>query len=229
MPGLEATNLTNFNVSDTFYGVLHAGGQNMPPSGQSQIYDGIGTPTALRLGANCNGATICGTLSATSLSLGTPILSSTLPSVPNVEGTYTGYLTSVSVTDKGIVTGVATTQTIPQPYKAQAAVNLNIPYNVSANQGSNFTIVGNNIQTITWVKKGLYRAFFAATMPNTNYIPFVQNVVSTLSGQYPGDVVAAGENSMIVGFKGLDFFEFACWSDDADDAENMQGCGILVV
>jgi hypothetical protein len=229
MPGLEATNLTNFNASDTFYGILHAGGQNMPPSGQPQIYDGFGTPTALRLGSNCNGATICGPLSATSLSLDTPILSSTLPSVPNVEGTYTGYLTSFSVTNKGIVTGVGATSTIPLPYRARAAVNLNIPYNKTANQGSDFTIVGNNIQTITWVKTGLYRAFFAVSMPDTNYIPFVQNVVSTLSGEYPANTVVAGENSMIVGFKGLDFFEFACWSDEADDPENMQGCGILVV
>jgi len=173
MPGLEATNLTNFNVSDTFYGVLHAGGQNMTPSGQSQIYDGIGTPTALRLGTNCNGATICGTLSATSLSLGTPILSSTLPSVPNVEGTYTGYLTSVSVTDKGIVTGVATTQTIPLPYKGQAFISFNGTYNRNANQGSrasNVTLVGNNIVQLIWQKPGFYRVAYTTPKPDTSYL-----------------------------------------------------------
>lgn len=233
MPGTPATVLTNVNISDTFYGVLHAGGQNIAATGQAQIYDGNGGTTSLKLGIDCNGATICGglsatTLSATNLSLSTPILSSILPNVtPNPAGTYTGYLTGISVTSKGIVTGVSATSILP--YRARAAVNLNIPYNRTANQGSDFAIVGSNIQTITWVKTGLYRAFFAVSMPDTNYIPFVQNVVPTLSGAYPVSTADAGENSMIVGFKGLNFFEFVCWSDDNDRAENMTACGILVI
>ena len=77
MAGIAATNITNVNISDTFYGLLHAGGQNIPPTGQSQIYDGYGTPTALKLGANCNGATICGTVTCNTLSaddLSTPYI-----------------------------------------------------------------------------------------------------------------------------------------------------------
>jgi hypothetical protein len=77
MAGIAATNLTNVNASDTFYGLLHAGGQSIPPIGQVQIYDGYGTPTALQLGANCNGATICGTLSATSVTLTQKLSAST--------------------------------------------------------------------------------------------------------------------------------------------------------
>jgi hypothetical protein len=77
MAGIAATNITNVNISDTFYGLLHAGGQNIPPTGQSQIYDGYGTPTALKLGANCNGATICGPLSATSVSFAQKLSAST--------------------------------------------------------------------------------------------------------------------------------------------------------
>lgn len=77
MAGIAATNITNVNISDTFYGLLQAGGQNIPPTGQSQIYDGFGTPTALKLGANCNGATICGPLSATSVSFAQKLSAST--------------------------------------------------------------------------------------------------------------------------------------------------------
>lgn len=70
MPATPATNLETVNISDTYYGLLHAGGVPIPSTGQPLIRDGSGTPTALRLGANCNGATICGTLSATTLAGG---------------------------------------------------------------------------------------------------------------------------------------------------------------
>jgi len=232
MAGKAATTLTNENISDTFYGVLHAGGQSIPPTGQSQIYDGYGTPTALKLGADCNGATICGTLSATSLSLQTPISSNLLPVItPSVSGSYTGYVTGLTVTNNGIVTNVTAISALPStlPYKAYANVNYNGVYNATATQGTNFTIVGSNIQSITWVKRGLYRAAFSSSMSNTNYIPIIQNVTSPLSGEYPLTAAKSGENSMIVGFKGLNFFEFTCHTDDGDRAENMQGCGILVI
>jgi hypothetical protein len=57
------SNLGPTNISETFNGLLHAFGSPIPLAGQQLIYDGYGTPSALRLGANCNGATICGTLS----------------------------------------------------------------------------------------------------------------------------------------------------------------------
>jgi hypothetical protein len=57
------SNLGPTNISETFNGLLHAFGSPIPLVGQQLIYDGYGTPSALRLGANCNGATICGTLS----------------------------------------------------------------------------------------------------------------------------------------------------------------------
>jgi hypothetical protein len=77
MPGTFQTNLANVNISDTYYGVLHAGGQNLPPTGQAQIYDGYGTLAAIRVGANCNGVTICGPLSATSLTTTSKLSAST--------------------------------------------------------------------------------------------------------------------------------------------------------
>lgn len=77
MAGTAATNLASVNISDTYYGVLHAGGQNLPPTGQAQIYDGYGTLAAIRVGANCNGVTICGPLSATSLTTTSKLSAST--------------------------------------------------------------------------------------------------------------------------------------------------------
>lgn len=77
MAGKAATNLTNFNINETYYGVLHAGGQNLPATGQAQIFDGYGTNSAIKIGANCNGVTVCGPLSASSLSLATPLSAST--------------------------------------------------------------------------------------------------------------------------------------------------------
>jgi len=63
------SNLGPTNISETFNGLLHAFGSPLPlDSTQALIYDGYGTPSALKLGSNCNGATICGTLSCSTLS-----------------------------------------------------------------------------------------------------------------------------------------------------------------
>ena len=62
------SNLGPTNISETFNGLLHAFGAPLPlNSTQALIYDGYGTPSALRLGSNCNGATICGVLSCDSI------------------------------------------------------------------------------------------------------------------------------------------------------------------
>jgi hypothetical protein len=83
MPATATTSLESTNISDTYYGLLHAGGLPIPVTGQVRIRDGSGTQTALSLGANCNGATVCGTLKAdtlqgTSLSLTNKITPSQL-------------------------------------------------------------------------------------------------------------------------------------------------------
>jgi len=66
---MPATNLETQNISDTYVGLLHASGDPLPATGQALIRDGRGTRSALKLGANCNGATICGTLKADTLDL----------------------------------------------------------------------------------------------------------------------------------------------------------------
>ncbi len=66
------SNLGPTNISETFNGLLHAFGSPLPlDSTQALIYDGYGTPSALRLGSNCNGATICGTLSCDNIATST--------------------------------------------------------------------------------------------------------------------------------------------------------------
>ena len=54
-------------IADSYPGLLHAGGSPLVTIGQSLIYDGSGNKSALRLGINCNGATICGVLSCDTL------------------------------------------------------------------------------------------------------------------------------------------------------------------
>lgn len=231
MPATPATNLQNLNICDTYYGVLHAGGVPIPSTGQAQIYDGNGTTTALKLGANCNGATICGTLSATSLQLQNKLTTDLLPVItPSVSGVYTGYVTGLTVNQNGLVTNVVTTSalSVPSPFKAYANVVLSIPYNDTTNQGTNFTIVGNNIQSVTWIKTGLYRVAFTTPMTNTNYIVMLQNATTPLSGQYPDTAARSGEDVLVLGFKNTNFFEFSCTQTDGGKY-NLQAFGLLVI
>jgi hypothetical protein len=55
--------LTDQYVSDTYTGILHSEAV-LPETGQSTIYDGDGNTSSLKLGRACNGATICGKLTA---------------------------------------------------------------------------------------------------------------------------------------------------------------------
>jgi hypothetical protein len=59
--------LTNTTISTTYVGVLHSRGTQLPATGQRDIFDGVGQRSALKLGRGCNGATICGPLSASEI------------------------------------------------------------------------------------------------------------------------------------------------------------------
>ena len=59
--------LSNTKINITYASLLHANGVPMPVAGQEDIYDGAGNKSSLKLGRSCNGATVCGTLSATTL------------------------------------------------------------------------------------------------------------------------------------------------------------------
>ena len=61
--------LTDQFVADAYIGVLHTSNVAFTGSNLPSIYDGLGNRSSLNLGAYCNGASICGTLSATSLIL----------------------------------------------------------------------------------------------------------------------------------------------------------------
>jgi hypothetical protein len=64
---MSSRTLTNTNVSNTYLGVIHARGAQLPPTGQERLFDGFGNRTSLSIGRDCNGATVCGNLSADSI------------------------------------------------------------------------------------------------------------------------------------------------------------------
>lgn len=255
MAGKAATNLTNENISETFYGVLHAGGTNISPIGRTQIYDGNGGQTALALGLVGQGAIIHGTSTTVGPviahsvaisgafsggSIGVtgditgnrvlttqPIANSMLPNF-GTAGTVTGLVNSITTDSKGRVQSVTTTQT---PYKAYASVVYAGSPGWNINQGTNFYVEGYNISGILWLSTGFYRVYFNTPMANTNYVPILQLCAfSSESGKLPaGSKYSSTENVLIVSFKSTNFFEFYCRTDDSNREENLTACGILVI
>ena len=59
------TTLTDQNISDTYLGILHSSGQELPSSGQALIYDGDGNGSSISLGKVGEGLTVTGTISST--------------------------------------------------------------------------------------------------------------------------------------------------------------------
>jgi|GEM_PF-3806608 len=127
-----ATTLTDNNISDTYTGLIHAQGAQLPAAGQVILYDGNGNATSVRLGRSGNGATITGILSAQQFKasgINYPTvdgnenealitdgngnaffgsLSGSLPDLtPSPANTYTS-LSSLTVDAKGRVTDVGT-------------------------------------------------------------------------------------------------------------------------
>jgi hypothetical protein len=71
---MSIASLTNTNISDTYQGVLHAGGVPFAATGVQDIYDGYGNTSSLKLGRACEGGSICGTLSADALYVVNPTI-----------------------------------------------------------------------------------------------------------------------------------------------------------
>jgi hypothetical protein len=51
-------NLTDQNIDETFAGLLHAQGAQLPTANQVDLYDGVGNKSALKVGRANNGATV---------------------------------------------------------------------------------------------------------------------------------------------------------------------------
>ncbi len=66
---------TQQNISQTYQTVIHANESlsNLSSGSQAELYDGVGNELSLKVGRNCDGVTVCGTLSASSFALGNPI------------------------------------------------------------------------------------------------------------------------------------------------------------
>lgn len=88
MPGKRSTNLTDVNISDSFYGILHAEGVPLPSDGQQIVYDGNGNASALQLGRVNNGVTITGTLSTAGLTVRDKLSASNLDILTLVDLLY---------------------------------------------------------------------------------------------------------------------------------------------
>lgn len=61
------SSLSDTYIADTFDGLLHSGGQPLPETGLTPMYDGLGNESSFSLGRTCNGARICGQLTVGSL------------------------------------------------------------------------------------------------------------------------------------------------------------------
>jgi len=86
-------------IADSYTGILHSEGE-IPSSGKTPVYDGLGNTSSLSIGRNGNGATVSGQLSASNLKVGTQGYPSTTGSVGSIVIQETsgslGYTTSLS-------------------------------------------------------------------------------------------------------------------------------------
>ena len=71
---MASNTLTNTKITETYVGVLHSNGTVLPSTGQQDIYDGGGNKSSIKIGRACNGVTICGPLSCSSIAIGNPTL-----------------------------------------------------------------------------------------------------------------------------------------------------------
>lgn len=62
------SSLTDVNISDTYIGVLHAYGQQLPANDRAVVYDGYGNASALSVGVSGNGVAVLGPSTFTTLS-----------------------------------------------------------------------------------------------------------------------------------------------------------------
>jgi hypothetical protein len=245
-------------ISETFKGILHSSGTELPTEGQADIYDGNGNKTALKVGRSGKGLTVDSKLTVDLLDYpteqsptGKGVVIQPLPNKlsiveklppeyledtnPSSAGTYTGYIKKLTVSSKGLVTEVEADnfeqQQIVLPSetfaKAYAECRYILEYQKGNNQGNNFTIVGHNVSSILWLNKGMYRVTFTNPMNTSNYCVMLTNGVVATS---VGTITRSGshENSICVGHKEPNFFEFWGWSDEEDSPENISSLNIVV-
>ena len=154
--------LTDQNISDTYSGLLHAQGVEVPVAGQVLIYDGEGNASSVKLGRWGAGMTVGGALSSESLSVNgiaypasdgtagqlvktdglgtlsfTSLQTSDFPAlVPNPAATYVG-LSSITVDSTGRVTQVKESSggaSTTSQYRYPTPINLlTTPNNYSGN------------------------------------------------------------------------------------------------
>ena len=268
---MSDTDLTDKYIADTFDGLLHASGEPLPATGRATIYDGLGNKSAISLGREAEGVKISTKLSIDNIEYptagspsGTGVVVQTSPykveilqklplsyledaatpeEDPTTSTTYTGYINSMTVNSKGIVTAITSA---PFPVQQTTSPSL-LPnayghityeglYHVSENQNGAFSIYGINIRSITWISRGFYRVHFETPMGSSNYSLLLQNTIQSNMAR-EGQVnkvdestwgVRSSEDPLIVGYKSPDFFEFWCWTEEGNLLENMSAMSLMV-
>lgn len=87
------SSLTDLYISDSYTGLLHAGGIPLPVSGLITIFDGSGQISALSLGVAGEGAEITGRLTTDNLTVGTLVF----PSTPGTVGSLVYQATATTL------------------------------------------------------------------------------------------------------------------------------------
>lgn len=134
------SSLRDANISDTYFGVLHAGGTQLPANGRASIYDGYGNISALSVGCSGNGVLVTGHSVFESISATQTILDSVIASdrvtAPNTSKAWAliesnGTITSqynIATVVRNSVGDYTVTFTNPMP-TANYGVNITLSYN----------------------------------------------------------------------------------------------------
>lgn len=96
---MSSASLKNTNISETYTGVLHAKGMQLPADKLEYIYDGAGTTTSVMLGKKGLGVAINGGVTTTGSILLSSTISDTLTSYPRIQFGRGGGINQTTGTD----------------------------------------------------------------------------------------------------------------------------------
>lgn len=169
--------LTNFFISDTYKGLLHASGVQLPASGKAAIFDGQGQQSALSLGILNQGADISGNLSTDSLNVGTL----TYPSTNGTVGAFLYQQTATTIGRLDKITSEYLANVNPGPtqtYSIITSLTINTQGQVTGITTSEPTVSNHTTVTRTRYRLDADNPVFLNVTAN-NWQPVSINVPST--------------------------------------------------
>lgn len=133
--------LINTNISDTYVGILHANGQQLPSSGLINIRDGGGTASSLQIGASGQGMVVSGAVALDTVTASTVYTNTTTcingaiaPNIPKAWVSFSGSDATIRAAFAvGSVSrssaGIYVVQLSPTMQSTNYAVQLSVVYN----------------------------------------------------------------------------------------------------